>query len=523
MFRKILLTCAMLALVLCAPAAAQEGDYVPGRDTAAYFLNALSDNEIITLRLKPSMPAYYDSLAPDEQTRTFVRNGRLLLNASTLSVGAGLTGSGLRVELGVLCDGESDVTADAALTLTRQSLTIESSLIPGECAVLDWATLLTLIGADEADAQAAIAMLGQDPQLLTEQIIQIIAPAAEMTTQMITPYIEIIAEFFDSLPVVYRSASNNDQFPTLAKDSAVFISQKDLGTLLTGLTEHLEQDSLSGMLLTSLLSQQTEIPVSNAAELCALLRQISAALTDTSPLITFFMGEDAAGNPLYATLQLAIGSESISLAMKSKTDQASGDNGFLLDLIFTNAQGVSTTPFRLSTVHIPGAFSGFEAFCGDIYLAVASRKERTPDESGQFKHNTKYNLTLFSQDDMLIDLGYSIDAYPNAGGETFMIITSASGSVIPEPFLCASEFIFTPGADEADGTGTIMLVTESGAEGALSLTTELITKPYRAEAARPLTITKIAGPDDEATNALFERAAAGLEAFRLSLQSEFSE
>ena len=369
----------VLALVLCLllafPAAiAQEAAYVIGEPTNAAFADAFAAGKLVggTLEMDLALDAQMLGIAEEEQA--LLAAVMEAIAQSKLSFGAGLTGEGLRVALGVeLTDaaGENPVAVSVLADVTLDGIAVQSDMLPGKRVNVKWETLLALCGMSEADIEMVMSLKELDPEAVMAAIEAAIAelePMIEMALEMAMPYVETVVSFALTLPMEVRENLNEEGYPPTATELSVTITEKDMGTLMTLLCDQLEQDSTL-MVFGNALLQEADAGMT-AEEIIAEVRAAAAEMTGTDLPVSFFLGMNEDGVPLYGEVYIL--------------DEPSGENLYGGLFFYQDADGVWTAEAvgglydaennPLATVYVGGSYQEDPAdqnvcsLLGEIYV-----------------------------------------------------------------------------------------------------------------------------------------------------------
>lgn len=310
----VLALCAALALsTACAEDAAAQ-PYTPGAATNALFAEAFDSGKIVTGDVNFVFTPNADMLASSDEEKEIIDAVSEIVDAVTLSLGAGKIQDGIRLELsGLYAGADRSATADAALNLTLDGASLESSLIPGERITAKWETLLALAGADQATIDMILSLRDTGLDAALQQVSAELQPILDEAAQIAAPYLETIVTFIDALPMdMQEDVPASYGYPAAAQEVTVTCTEKQLAELIVLLADQLENDEVLVPLIDQLLAQEAEVSFDGAAaatppttaDLCAAIREeASSALTDEDRPLMLFIGVDEEGTLLYATLQ----------------------------------------------------------------------------------------------------------------------------------------------------------------------------------------------------------------------------
>ncbi len=303
----------LMALVLCLllvfPAALAEGAaYVIGEPTNAAFMDAFAAGKLVGGEIELDLALNAETLGIPAEEAELVQAVLDVIAQSKLTFGAGLTGEGLRIALGAqMTDaaGENPVAVDALADVTLDGVAVESDLIPGKRVSVKWETLLEMAGMSAADIEMLMSLKELDPEAVMAAIEAAIAelePMIEMAVQLATPYVETVASFVLSLPIEVQENLNEEGYPPTATELCVTVTEKDLGTLITLLCDQFEQDNTLVVFANALL-QEMDAGVT-AQEVIAEVRAAAAEMTNTDTPVSFYLGMNEDGVPLYGEVYI---------------------------------------------------------------------------------------------------------------------------------------------------------------------------------------------------------------------------
>ena len=305
MKRILILVLVLLSMLFALPSGAENiPAYTPGALQEALFSDAFLRGEIITadlqLRLLP------DELAgADSDTLARLTQVNDALSKSSLSLGAGLVGDALRIELGAQYARQPDapIAADAALEISRDGLMLQSSVLGEEQVSARWETLLALAGVPAEQIPQILALRDGDLQAITQSLLASVQTFSQTASVMLAPYAELISGFYASLYTeVNENTEDDGRFPAAAKEIGVVITEQEVGDLLKALSDTLRSDMQLGFIFSMFLSQMPEgtLPFSGVGELCDLMDAAAAEMTDIDYPCIIHIGFNADSQPLYA-------------------------------------------------------------------------------------------------------------------------------------------------------------------------------------------------------------------------------
>lgn len=305
MKRILALALALVFMLFTLPSGAENAPaYTPGALQQALFSDAFLRGEIITadlqLRVQPDELAGMDA-------DTLARLTQLddALSKSSLSLGAGLVGDALRIELGAQYAGQPDapIAADAALEISRDGLMLQSSVLGEEQISARWETLLALAGVPAEQITQILALRDSDPQAIIQSLLSSVQTFSQSASAMLSPYAELISDFYASLySEVNENTEDDGHFPAAAKEVALLLTDQEIGDLLKAISETLRSDMQLNFLFSLFLSQLPEgtLPFTGIGELCDLMDAAAAEMTDTDYPCVVHVGFDTDSQPLYA-------------------------------------------------------------------------------------------------------------------------------------------------------------------------------------------------------------------------------
>lgn len=304
MKKRILAFLMALCMLLSTAGALAEGaSYVPGETTRSLLGGAWNAGQIVTAELGLDLDLNTSMLTADAAEAEIIAAVLDLMKDATISVGAGRTEEGLRIELGgkLAPEGNSSVSISAAADLTRDGASVESDLIPGQRITATWETLLALCGASEAEIAQILSLRDMDIQAMIDQLMAQIPMVLETAMTVAAPYGETITAFLNTLTFeVITDVPEQEGYPTVSALGRVTFTPKDLAPLFTALADQLEQDATLAPLLDGLLAELESSPATTA-EFCAAVREFAASITNETPFV-LDVGMNENGAPLYIEL-----------------------------------------------------------------------------------------------------------------------------------------------------------------------------------------------------------------------------
>lgn len=301
MKKRILAFLTALCMLLSTTGAlAESAAYTPGQTTFALFESAWNAGEIITADIGLNVDLNLDALGVAGEEAAIVEGVVAMLQGATISVGAGRTENGVRIELGGTLVNEANESAsiEVSAEMTRDGLSIESDLIPGQKITAAWETLLALCGASEAEIAQIMSIRDMDVNALIEQLKAQLPVLLESAMAVAAPYGETISAFLNTLSFEeITDVPEQEGYPAVAALGRVTFTPKDLAPLFTALADQLEQDATLSPLLDSLLAELASSPATTA-EFCAAMREFAASITNETPFV-LDVGVSENGEVLY--------------------------------------------------------------------------------------------------------------------------------------------------------------------------------------------------------------------------------
>ena len=309
---KRTITCLLLVLaLLCGIAQAEEAvTYTPGAITEALFGEAFDSGKLVMADLSLDL-----DLAPElleGEDAAVVSAALQVLRSATLSVGAAKLEDGLLLTLAgtYAADPAQSVAAQVFLGVTADGLWVETDVLPGERVTIQWETLLSMLGADEATIEQIMALRDADLEQVLADLMAELETMLEQAMEVAAPYGQILMDFVSNLPMSTEEDVPSDGFYPAAKSELyIEISEKALGELITALANQLEQDATLSPIVDALLAEQEvadgEEPMTTAA-LCAALRTAASEMTDEENPAQIYLGTDESGDPLYFVVYVPV-------------------------------------------------------------------------------------------------------------------------------------------------------------------------------------------------------------------------
>lgn len=350
-----------LCLVLALPCALAEGTYQPGKAWRALFADVFTGGRMITADLSLQFEVNAEALGLSEDELALFNNALLpLLDSATLRVGACRIDGGVRVMLAGMVkaqEGAQDVYADAAVDITGAGLSVDSSLLTGRRVSVTWETLLSLCGLSDEEIAMVMGLKDADFDALLTELLSMAETYLSTAAQILAPYGETAATWAAGLTVeTLTDVEATEDYPAAAVLYNVYVTQKDLGELVTQLATQLEGDTTLCALLDMALSELDDESIPSAAALCAAMREQAASWTDTDYPLILTLAMDAEGTPLYAELFNAEPDGTAQYAGAFCYPAGDGAYAFELSAFTLTAQNTAKDGFSIT-----GNFKGDEA------------------------------------------------------------------------------------------------------------------------------------------------------------------
>ncbi|MBQ7784938.1 MAG: hypothetical protein IJ381_02145 [Clostridia bacterium] len=543
MIRKLSLIFMIISLLLCFGAFAEETVYLPGETASQLFQNAFNEGKMVMADIRLNLQADAGAMGLSGEDAEALQAASQALSNAVLTLGAGKINKGLRLELSAQYAADTPIAADAALNITYDGLLLETSLLEGEAVSARWETLLALCGLDNDEIQQLLSLRDQDLLLLASQAIEAVGPYLQMAGQMFAPYAETVSAHLAALPSETKTNLPDDgYYPAVAQEFSVMVTAADLGRLLTALADQLENDSMLSMLLSSVLAQQSELPVSNTAELCNAVRLAGSALEKLTHPVTLYIGTNASGAPLYLSINSTI-DDSTVFAFDAVHRPATEEqvNQFMLDICtlniaeemptiidgLTSAFDYAVDPANSNVYGTSGQLLLVESCTPFLSAEFAFSNEAILTEDGQNGYAGQQALTLSVSEEIadaaitVVLTSDSLSACTADGGERSMISGSVDTYVddTTTPVTFANEFFVSP---TADGPVAAYTETSSMPTNGISEFKEvfsLYTKPYDSAASAALNLIQLETISSDDMQALVNRLSHSAQALAGSLQS----
>lgn len=335
-----LLSLALCLLFVCPAALAQESGYVIGKPARSLYADALGSGKIVTASAKLGLELDAEALGLSEEEAAQLLPLITALEQATITSGFGLIPEGVRLTLaGELADEDAGnaVGANAAVNITLDGLSLESDLIAGRRVTANWETLLTLAGLGEQE----VALFATGKELVRsaldtglEQLIQTyiasFGPMLEAYGQLVTPYLETVADFITTLPIELKENLNEEGYPPTATELCITVTQKDLGDLIQKLCLQLSNDEAALQYINVLLELAGET-MSAGQLIDRVFLNARRHMTDTTFPVVLYLGMNEEGMPLYleATVSDADSGESLYAGFFCYEDS---EEGLIIDL-----------------------------------------------------------------------------------------------------------------------------------------------------------------------------------------------
>lgn len=341
--KKITVTILLLCALLLQPFALAEDVYVPGEVSERLILDAWDTGKIITGDIKLRLDVDADAMGLDEEEAAVLEALLPLLDSVSLSLGAGKTAEGLRIEAGaILADakGGDPVACDVAANFDLYGISVESGLLPDSRVSARWETLLAMAGVSDGDIETLIALRDMDWNTAIEQALEMLNSYVEIAMQLAQPYGEIIVSWAAALPMTLESAPAPEGYAA-ASCSSVTIMDKDIMRLAAALAERLKNDeTVSG--LCDLLIQEAYTGEGEAPTTVELCEQIIAMADDYAgggDSIRLTLGTDEDGTPVFFVAEILTETEGTILLGLSGAMNEAGNADYAFRFDITNVDG----------------------------------------------------------------------------------------------------------------------------------------------------------------------------------------
>ena len=275
MSKRILSMILAVCMLLSAPFALAQEDYVPGETMRSLISGALEDGQIVGGDLKLLFDMNMDVLDP-----------------STLSVGVGKLDDGYRIELAgeYAPSGKQSTAIDAAIELTREGVVIESDLIEGKRLSATWESVLLMCGVPTDQIQQIQALWDADLEALVGQLSEQAKQAVEIIGQVAQPYANTVVDFLETLPAdIAEDVEAEGIFPAVDDEVTITATDEDLSRLFVALLDQLESDETLVPLIDSLFVSSGAEGV-DTAMLCEALRAEAEAFARNGNNYTLMLG-----------------------------------------------------------------------------------------------------------------------------------------------------------------------------------------------------------------------------------------
>jgi len=396
-----LLSLALCLLMLC-PTALAQGSYKIGEPTQEIVGKALMTGKMLNASVKLGLdvdPAVF-GLSAEEAEMVLG-----LLEQATLTGGFALLKDGVRIQLaGEMASKTSNqtVAVTGAADVTLDGLSLETNLLSGRRVTVKWETLLTLagLGAQEISTFSAVRdmargktigeIVGMLEAAAGEAAAQIL-PVAQALMQMAEPYVTIASDWVFTLPMEVNENLNEEGYPPTATEIAFAVTLKDVGNLLTKITDQFEQDTVLQQYIVTLFTQMGE--QITAADLVSELRYSAAQLTDESIPAYIYLGMNEYGTPLY--LEVVV------------NEPESGESFYTGAFFYEDAQDGNTLSFVVGVYDAQGNAIA-SIYAGGNHLA---------DPSDVNVHNVEVAFGGMADDGTVVDMIYNYNVARDTGSE----------------------------------------------------------------------------------------------------------
>lgn len=303
----------LLALALCLAlalpcAAAESAAYVPGETMGNIIADVWNSGKLINADMSMIFEANAEAFGLSAEDAAEFDAITALLDQATLRVGAGRLDDGLRIELTGLLDaqeGAQDVEVRMGYDLTREGLTIDSSLFEGRKLAMTWEEFLAMCDVDDQTIAAIMSLVRGETTLesMLSELMAQLEPVIALCGQLLTPYAETAGAWAQTLYVEQlTNVAATEDYPAAATVTNIYVTDKDLGDLITKLATQLKADPTTCALLDGILAQANDGEPVSTALLCDELLARAADMTDEENPLVLTAAFDANGTPLYFEL-----------------------------------------------------------------------------------------------------------------------------------------------------------------------------------------------------------------------------
>ena len=343
MMLLVLLLCAALAL----PCAAE--GYAPGQTTRQVFADVWNSGKMIKGDMKLRFDLNGEALGLDETEQQLMDTICSLLDSATLGVAAGKTEDGVRLEVDAAlknANGGEDVTVEAAANLSPVGVTLESTLLDGQKVTAKWETLLAMAGVSDSDISVLMTLRDTDWAILLPQLLATAEQYMQIALQTAAPYGETIAQWAAGLTTETMQNVEAEGYPTAATLLNIYLTQADAGSLIAQLAAQLKADATVAPMLDMVFAQTGE--EITTAQLCDVLTEEAAQMTDIENPVMFTIALDESGAPLYAQCFAYAEDGSGSFAEIIGFADESGALNYALSFMTLDAQSAIGDAFSVS-------------------------------------------------------------------------------------------------------------------------------------------------------------------------------
>lgn len=440
MSKRILSMILAVCMLLSAPFALAQEDYVPGETMRSLISGALEDGQIVGGDLKLLFDMNMDVLDPSQETERALIDGVMqVLDASTLSVGVGKLDDGYRIELSgeYAPSGKQSTAIDAAIELTREGVVIESDLIEGKRLSATWESVLLMCGVPTDQIQQIQALWDADLEALVGQLSEQAKQAVEIIGQVAQPYVNTVVDFLETLPAdIAEDVEAEGIFPAVDDEVTITATDEDLSRLFVALLDQLESDETLVPLIDSLFVSSGAEGV-DTAMLCEALRAEAEAFARNGNNYTLMLGindEGLAGYCLFDVTGADAQSDTFSVIAQMSEDETQANLSFVY--VHSDAQGnaensvywtvsveqTSDDPNEFDINMNISAMDGEESFSIDYVVSFTNveTEEKLPGYHGDYSMNMATSGDERMVFDMAIDYALTAD-----GGEKYTAAGSA--------------------------------------------------------------------------------------------------
>lgn len=393
----------MLIFALLTTSAVAEPEYAPGEIANALVEAAFEAGQIIGESVGMNLSLNMEAIGLDEETAAQAQLMLDFISALRVTGAAGVTSNGLSL-LGEIsyapADSRDFASADAAVTINLDGISMDSSLLPGKRIVVGYdeilsaagvpddmiVTILSAIHGDEEAIDACIAMLIDElyASLGLSQDFDWEA-AFEQAANIAMPYVSAIGDWASSLDLSVEQNAQVEGYPDVDSRVVLTITAADLANLIDALANQIQADETLAPMLNSLIAsgldpEEGDEPVT-IVEVCEDAKEIAAELRE----------EEIAGIGLIASIGMAEDAGYFDLF----------DNTGLFNLHFVLAPTEDENTFEF----------GFSfAFADEFSLAFGGTFFVNPEDENHIALNMDYIVNV--SDEPALTMTYTASTEP---------------------------------------------------------------------------------------------------------------